>query len=155
MRYLALITVSCLFFSGCARIDVFERTIAIPKHTWYHNNKPGFTFTITDTSAPYNLFVVLRHTDAYRYNNIWLSVGSKAPGEMIKFQRIDITLGNDATGWEGHGMDDIFELRKSITNGPVPFKKAGNYTFTIGQVMRENPLKNILNVGVRVEKVKL
>ncbi len=50
-------------------------------------------------------------------------------------------------------MDDIFEVRKNITPGPVPFKKAGIYTFTIGQIMRENPLLHILNVGIRVEKV--
>jgi len=52
-------------------------------------------------------------------------------------------------------MDDIFEVRKNITPGPVPFKKAGNYTFIIAQIMRENPLKHILNVGIRVEKVNL
>ncbi len=58
-------------------------------------------------------------------------------------------------GGKGQGMDDIFELRKNIIAGPVPFKKPGTYTFSIAQIMRENPLKNILNVGIRVEKVQL
>ena len=66
---------------------------------------------------------------------------------------MDLTLGTDAKGWEGQGMDDIFEVRKNITKGPVPFKKAGNYTFTVAQIMRENPLKHILNVGIRIDKV--
>ncbi len=73
----------------------------------------------------------------------------------MRFQNINIVLGNDAKGWEGHGMDDIWEIRKSITTGPVPFKKPGNYTFTVSQIMRENPLKHILNIGIRVEKVDL
>jgi len=32
------------------------------------------------------------------------------------------------------------------------FKKPGNYTFAIEQIMREDPLKNILNAGLRIEK---
>ena len=127
----------------------------MPPQGWYYNNRPAFSFAIKDTSAAYNIFLVLRHTDAYKYNNIWLSIGSQAPGDSMRYQNIDITLGTDAKGWEGHGMDDIFELRKNITRGPLPFKKPGTYTFSIAQIMRENPLKHILNVGIRVEKVQL
>ena len=145
----------CINVESCAPLDVFERTVAIPKQSWYYHNKPSFTFTITDTSAAYNIFIVLRHTDSYKYNNIWLSLGSRVPGDSTRFQNMDVTLGTDAKGWLGNGMDDIFELRKNITRGPIPFKKAGNYTFTISQIMRENPLKSILNVGIRVEKVRL
>jgi gliding motility-associated lipoprotein GldH len=145
----------CSFFASCANLDVFEKTVSIPGQTWYYNNKPSFTFSITDTSAAYNVFIVLRHTDAYQYNNIWLNVISKAPGESARSQNIDVSLGSDAKGWYGNGMDDIFEFRKNITRGPIPFKKAGSYTFTISQIMRENPLRHTLNVGIRVEKVRL
>ncbi|MGH2564118.1 MAG: hypothetical protein ACRDE8_14425 [Ginsengibacter sp.] len=48
----------------------------------------------------------------------------------------------------------MFEVRKNITPGAVPFKKPGEYTFSVAQIMRENPLSHILNVGFRVEKVK-
>jgi len=82
-------------------------------------------------------------------------VGSRAPGDTMRFQNIDITLGSDAKGWEGRGMDDIYEFRKNITPGPVPFKKPGTYTFTISHIMRENPLRHILSIGLRVEKVYL
>ena len=143
----------CISLGSCTSINVYERTVPIPLQAWYYNNTPSFSFNITDTLASYNIYIVLRHTDAYEYNNIWLRLGIKSP---INFQNqnLDITLGSDAKGWEGKGMDDIFEVRKNITNGPVPFKKSGTYTFTISQIMRENPLKHILNVGVRVEKMQ-
>ncbi len=134
---------------------MFEKTSPIPSQTWFYNNKPKVTFTIEDTTIAYNVFVVLRHTDAYNYNNLWITLGSQAPGDTMRYQNINLQLGNDIKGWEGTGMDDIFEVRKNITPGPLPFKKAGNYTFTIAQIMRENPLRHILNVGIRVEKVKL
>ena len=98
---------------------------------------------------------MLRHTDAYNYNNLWLTLGSQAAGDTMRYQNINVELGDDAKGWAGTGMDDIFEVRKNITPGPIPFKKSGNYTFSVAQIMRENPLKHILNVGMRVEKVNL
>ena len=73
----------------------------------------------------------------------------------MHFQNINLILGSDAKGWEGSGIDDIFEVRKNISPGPVSFKIPGDYTFSIAQVMRENPLKYILTIGIRVEKVKI
>ena len=134
---------------------MYEKTTPIPDQAWFYNNKPSFTFAITDTTGLYNIYIVIRHTDAYQYNNLWLTLGSGAPSDTMRFQKINLELGSDAKGWLGSGMDDIFEVRKNITQGPVPFKKAGNYTFTIAQIMRENPLKHILNIGIRVEKVNL
>ncbi len=138
---------------GCSPIDVFEKNVTLPKQQWYYDNQPSFTFNITDTISAYTIFIVLRHSDAYKYNNIWLRIGSVAPGDSIRYQNLDLQLATDAKGWEGIGMDDIFEVRKNITPGPVHFKSSGNYSFTVSQIMRENPLQHIFNVGVRVEKV--
>lgn len=139
---------------SCVKIDLFEEQAQIPSQQWFYNNSPSFTFEITDTTSLYNLYIVLRHTDAFNYSNIWLRLGSKGPGDSTHFQNINLALASDANGWEGTGVDDIFEVRKNITPGPVPFKKPGKYTFTISQIMRENPLNHILNVGFRVEKVR-
>lgn len=155
MKHIAVIIIACIFFIGCSKLDVFEKTASLPAQAWHYNFAPSFSFTVTDTLSAYNLFIVLRHTDAYEYNNIWLKVGTEAPGKPKTFQNINVVLANDATGWEGEGVDDIFEVRKNITPGPVPFKRAGTYTFSIEQIMRENPLKHILNIGIRVEKVRL
>ncbi len=49
-------------------------------------------------------------------------------------------------------MDDIFDHRIRLTQAPIKLKM-GNYTFTIQQAMREDPLPYVLNAGIRVEKV--
>lgn len=149
-----ILTALSLWFAGCAKIEVFEKNSTIPGHKWQYSHQPSFDFTITDTASLYNLYIVLRHTDAYGYNNIWLNIGSQSPGDTIRYQRFDLQLGTDATGWEGIGMGDIWELRKSITKGPFKFNKAGEYKFSVAQIMRENPLPEIISVGVRAEKVK-
>ena len=89
-----------------------------------------------------------------KLNNIWINFGSKFAGDTLQFRRLDLALGTDANGWEGSGVGDIWELRKSVTQGPIKFNKVGTYTFTLAQIMRENPLPEIISVGIRVEKVK-
>ena len=150
--FIALISV---FFVSCGKIDLYEKQAQIPEQQWFYNYVPEFTFHIEDTSSLYNVYIVLRHTDLYNYNNIWLNIGSKTPGDSMHFQKINLILASDAKGWEGRGTSDIFEVRKNISPGPVSFKRSGDYTFSIAQIMRENPLRYILNVGIRLEKVKM
>lgn len=74
------------------------------------------------------------------------------PGDTATTVQQNFKLGDNRLGWLGTTMDDVIEHRMLITNKPVKLKK-GNYTFQLQQVMREDPLQNILNAGIRVEKV--
>jgi gliding motility-associated lipoprotein GldH len=141
-------------FASCKHINVFEKNIPFISNEWKSDVTATGTFTIEDTSALYNLHVVLRHTDAYAYNNIWLNISLQSPGDSMYFQKLDLTLGNDASGWEGVGMSDIWEVRKLINGAPKRFKKIGVYHFSIKQIMRDEPLKQVMSVGLRVEKVQ-
>jgi gliding motility-associated lipoprotein GldH len=143
-----------LSFISCRQIDVFEKNDVIPGISWQRSFSAKGNFIIRDTLASYNLYIVLRHTDAYRYNNIWLNVGLQAPGDTMYFQKIDLSLGSDATGWEGNGMNDIWEVRKILNTQPRRFRKPGVYQFVIQQIMRDDPLEGIMNAGLRVEKVQ-
>lgn len=138
-----------LFMVGCRQMDLFEKNTTIPNQKWASNFSSTGTVFIKDTNARYNIFIVLRHTDAYQYNNIWLKVGLQSPGDSMQFQKINLPLGNDANGWDGVGMNDIWEVRKLLARIPL---KAGAYNFSINQIMRDNPLPNILSVGMRFEK---
>jgi gliding motility-associated lipoprotein GldH len=142
-------------FASCIKTGLYEKVAVIPSQQWFYSNTPEFTFHIDDTTSLYNVYVVLRHTDLYKYNNIWLKIGLKSTTDSINYQNINLVLGTDSKGWEGTGMDDIYEVRKNISPAPFSFKRSGDYTFSIAQIMRENPLSNILSIGIRVEKVKM
>jgi gliding motility-associated lipoprotein GldH len=138
---------------SCQTIDLYEKQVSFSTQEWHSTNKPSFEFDITDTIARYQIFVVIRHSDAYRYNNLWLNVTTKSPlGETYK-QQLELTLGDNTKGWLGTGMGDIFDHRVLITRSPIPLKK-GKYQFILQQNMRENPLQYILQAGIRVEKIK-
>jgi gliding motility-associated lipoprotein GldH len=125
--------------------------VVIPGHAWQNSFRPSFNFTIKDTSSLYQLFLVLRHNEKYNYNNIYINLYVKPPGQdsVIKFQR-ELTLATNEKGWHATAMDDIYEHR--IQLGEPQTLKAGDYKFTLEQIMREDPLQNVLNAGIRVEK---
>lgn len=151
-RQLYLLLLATILLGGCIQINLFEKQAAIPSQSWAYDFSPSFNFEIKDTTSRFLIYVTLRHTDLYQFNNIWLRIGSKAPGDSTRYQNINLQLAT-SNAWDGTGMDDIYEVRKLISPGPVSFRKAGDYTFTISQIMRENPLKYIMNVGIRLEKV--
>jgi len=152
---LSLVFLYCLLLASCnLTTGVFEKNITIPKQQWESSFRPEISFAINDTVSLYDVYVVLRHTDAYNYNNIWIKATVQQPGEASgKSQQYDLTLATNDKGWFGSAMDDIYEHRVLI-QPQTKFIKPGEYHFTVEQLMREDPLKHVLNVGIRVEKVK-
>lgn len=148
-----LITTLLCCLAACTPIDVFEKTVPVPEHKWQHGFKPSFTFNITDTAAPYKVYILLRHNNQYAYNNIWLNIHNKFPGDSIRTVSKELPLANKE-GWLGSGMDDIFEHRISLlpSNENFYFPRSGEYTFFLEHIMRDNPLHHVMNVGLRVEK---
>lgn len=150
-----LIFICCSIFLSCGTIDLYERVVAIPKHKWQSNFKPSFKFTIKDTTSPYQLFLILRHNERYNYNNLWVNLYTVVPGSKTATRsQYELPLATNDKGWLATAMDDIYEHRIALTplNQKLYFRKAGEYTFTIEHIMREDPLENIMNVGLRIEK---
>ena len=150
-RFSCILAVIIIFLAGCNTIDLYEKTTLIPRHEWSSNNRLNFTFNAADSLAYYNIYLVLRHTESYHFNNIWIDFTAAFPGQKATTQRLNVTLAN-ANGWLGSAMDDIIEQRILLFRNPTRLP-AGTYNFSLQQVMREDPLENVLNAGIRVEKV--
>src|SRR6266498_4427872 len=135
--------------SSCTTIDLYEKDVTIPGFKWKSSFKPEFAFAIKDTTVPYQLFLVLRHNDRYNYNNIWINLYSQPPGDSLHKAPFELPLATNER-WLGTGMDDIYEHRIKLTD--PQYLKAGVYHITVEQIMREDPLQNVMNVGLRVEK---
>lgn len=142
------------FLSSCQTIDLYEKDVAISNQKWQSSFRPQFKFIIKDTSVPYRIFIVLRHNEKYNYNNIWLNLYTRAPGDSVQKVQYELPLATTEKGWLGTAMDDLYEHRIALVpnNQKFYFKKPGEYIFTIEQIMREDPLQNVLNVGLRIEK---
>ena len=145
-----------IFFvlSGCETKQLFEQSTIYPNHNWPSKQATKYQFMVTDTVASYKIFFVIRHHNAYHYKNIWLDISMKSPTNIITKKVANLNLADDARGWLGSGMDDIYDQRIPLTAAPVQFNRGIN-EISVQHTMREDPLDNILSTGIRVEKVKL
>jgi gliding motility-associated lipoprotein GldH len=144
-----LLLAACNWTTG-----VFEKNQPFASHEWASSVKPDIAFEITDTISLYNIYIALRHTDAYHFNNMYVRVTVKEPGEMQgRTGDYDLQLATNGKGWIGTAMDDIYDVRLLI-QPKTRFRKTGTYHITLEQLMREDPLKSILSAGLRVERVQ-
>lgn len=153
----SLLLVGCLLLlsSGCvqeAKLNVYQKIVPIPNHKWGYDFKPSFTFNIKDTTARYNIFITLRHTNQYPYNNLWLLIYSHYEGIKPKSKRVELPLADKTGKWLGSGMGDIFEHRIPIQQN-ARFNQRGVYHFSLEQNMRINPLPHVMSVGLRIQRI--
>jgi|HubBroStandDraft_3_1064219.scaffolds.fasta_scaffold400582_1 gliding motility-associated lipoprotein GldH len=141
------------FISACNwTTGVFEKNMEFNDHDWSSLVKPDISFEITDTVSLYNIYIVVRHTDAYHFNNMYVRVTVKEPGAGPgKTGDYELQLATNGKGWIGTAMDDIYDARLLI-QPKTRFRKMGTYHITLEHLMREDPLKNVLSAGLRVER---
>ncbi|HVK97934.1 MAG TPA: gliding motility lipoprotein GldH [Flavisolibacter sp.] len=154
MRFTKAVTfilIVIISFTSCTTIDLYEKVVSIPNYEWESTFKPEFRFNIKHTTVPYQVYVVLRHNDKYNWNNLWINLHTRAPGDSIQRIQYELPLASKDR-WLGSAMGDIYDHRILLTPKPIYFKRSGEYVYSIEQVMREDPLQHILNVGLRIEK---
>ncbi|KAA6440191.1 gliding motility lipoprotein GldH [Dyadobacter flavalbus] len=157
MKFLPFVRLSliCLLLPGCNENVVYKAHENIEDGLWYINNKPSFKVEITDTVSTYNMYYVLRNAFQYPYYNLYLTRNVIGPdNKQISNTLEEVYLSNEVSGKPyGHGLGDLFDHKIPFQKN-YRFKKAGIYTFTLSQSMRQNPLPFIMSVGICVEKVK-
>ena len=151
--FAALPALVMLFLNGCTDPNaVFDQNSPIENHNWSYANQVHNTFKIDDPSIPYNLYISLRVTGEYKYSNIFVLVHKSGP-KLKGTTRFEIKLADLDGEWLGKGSGNLYSYQLPImTNFKFPEK--GTYTFSIEQNMRDNPLHEVNDVGMRVEKAK-
>lgn len=141
--------------AACVPGSYYQKNVSVPETAWAYDYKPTFTFEITDTNAVYRPYFLIRHTQAYPYNNIWIWLYITAPGDTIAHKaRVNIPLAEASGKWMGRGMGEIYEQHMPIAlEGDMKINRAGTYKVQIEQNMRVDPLPEVLNVGWSVHKV--
>jgi len=149
--YLVL-SASLLLFAGCADPNtVIDQNSEVANHNWTYLNRFKFTFKIDDEKPGYNLYMNLRVTGDYKYSNLFVLISQTGPGIKNAVKRYEMRLAKKDGEWLGKGSGNLYSFQEPfLINHKFPAK--GTYTFTLEQNMRDNPLREVSDVGMRVEK---
>ncbi len=140
-----------LGFASCGPGYLFDEEKSIPKGQWSYQDTLDFKFSVPDTSALYNLYVNFVYADTFPNQNIYVKFYTRFPDG----KRLSKPLSFDFFDPEGNsaGKCSGGECRAQIAiQQNAFFEKAGDYTITLEQFGRVNPLPGLKSVGLSVEK---
>lgn len=133
-----------------AVVDVQQ---TIEDGNWTYTQKIKVPVKIEDNRIPYNVYINLRHTADYKYANIYIRIREIGPAKMNETFRKEFTLANPDGEWLGTGSGNLYNYQLPIKKNYL-FPHKGTYVFVLEQNMRDNPLREITDVGLRVEKAQ-
>lgn len=150
--YLSSFFLIMLLYIACDSQRVYDTFSPIADTKgWNYDQKMSFEVPIIDTTSRYNIYINLRHTTDFPYSNIWLKINTIFPSGKKIEGRVNLPLADKSGKWYGSGSGDIITIQIPIQEN-AQMRETGNYRFDINQDMRMNPLSNILDVGIRIEK---
>ena len=148
------ILVSILFIS-CDEKRVFDEYKSVG-NAWHKDSIVTFNLPELDSTKRYDLFVNLRATNAYKFNNLFLIVALEMPNGFTKVDTLEYQMSDPDGTLLGDGFSDIKES-KLFYKENVRFRS--KYKVSIKQAVRENgkvpgvkALDGITEVGFRIEK---
>jgi gliding motility-associated lipoprotein GldH len=140
-----------VLFTACDQNVIFEKNIELPDNRWEIKNVVTLETDIKDTISPHNLYINLRNAGGYQFSNIFLFFTTTSPSGKMERDTVELTLADPSGKWLGNGLGDIWDNRV-LFKGQFRFPEKGVYRFDLEQAMRVDPLPQVMDVGIRIEK---
>jgi len=157
MRNVFGIILSALLLVSCNSNTIASDTMALPGD-WDKNVTVEFTIPPLDSLKKYDVFVTIRNTNEYRFNNLFLIASMDFPHGKTVTDTLEYRMANPDGTWLGTGLGSIKENKLWYKEG-ISFNEEGAYTIKIRHAVRNNgdvegvtKLEGITDVGYSVEE---
>ena len=152
---------STALLAACDPNRIYEENVELKSpsgspYVWDVQQRPAFTFNIADTTARYDVYFNVRNASGYSFYNLYIKHTLTGPtGRLVGVPLLhQLVLMDPKTGEPlGSGAGDIFD-HEFLALRRIHFPRPGAYKLTLEQYMRQNQLPGIMDVGIRVQKLK-
>ena len=148
-----LVFIAFLNLTSCDSNRIYEENIAVEDGIWKNEDIKTFSFDVVDTMSRVNIFVNLRTTTDYPYSNIYVFLYSEFPNGTTDKDTLEFILAEPDGKWLGENSGTVVEFKGLIASGGF-LSVSGTYTFQLQHAMREDELHEIIDVGMRFEKME-
>ena len=155
-KFLLVSIVVVFLFVSCDSNRVFDEYKSVPNH-WQKDNIVEFEFTPTDTLSSYNLFINIRNTNDYKFNNLFLIAEIDFPNGKSEVDTLEYKMAQPNGELLGSGFTDVKE-NKLWYKENFTFNESGSYKIKVQHAMRENGsidgvdvLEGVTDIGFRIE----
>ena len=154
MKWFKYIVFLFIGFTACQTPDYYyEEIVELPGYSWNKDHRLDFSFEVIDTTKNYDILVFIRHSELYKWSNLWLMVYTTFPDGKIIDQRVEIELADKEGKWFGNCRGDLCSYSIPIQKNAI-FNMPGTYRLGIEQIMRQDELEGVLNFGINLTEAK-
>jgi len=146
-----------LFLVSCTSNDQISKNKSLPEY-WDKDEVIEFTFPQLDTLKKYDMFINIRNTNDYRFNNLFLIISMEFPHGKTITDTLEYRMANPDGTWIGNGLGSIKD-NKLWYKEEVSFFENGDYKISIRHAVRNNgevdgvtQLEGITDVGFSIEE---
>lgn len=151
MNKLQILLFTGILLGACQTPAVFEQYDHIKNEEWCRGHVVELNASIPD-SGRYMVEILLRHTTDYEMANLWCFVSTRSKATQEIKDTLNIKIAESDGLWLGEGRS-IKSLAQPLRHNLVTLPQ-GSVTFRIEQGMRQDCMKGIKDIGIRIEKVK-
>jgi len=148
-----LIVIIGFIFYSCSNSTVFNKEKELDNVVWNKDSTLLCLANIEDTISLYNIFINTKIEKQYKYSNMYIFINTKLPNNQVIHDTLEYFVVDSRGKFLGSGFGNKYS-NKIIYRKHIKFPYKGIYEFEIIQAMRDDDLKHILSVGMRIEKVK-
>ena len=136
--------------ASCGRKYLYDDIHNLPKTGWSADEKERFEFEVADTNATFLFYFHVRHKLDYRFSNLYVFMETRFPNGNIARDTLECILAEPDGRWIGKGYGRLKE-NLILLNPTLKFPLKGKYTLDIQHAMREEELKGLTDIGIRIE----
>ena len=149
------ILVTFWFLVSCGDADIiYQNSKVIENNTWNKNEAVSFNFDINDTVEFYDFYFNLRTTNLYEWSNLYMFVEIGSPEEQFNIDTVEFSLANSVGEWKGVSSGSIIN-NKILFISKKRFPSLGTYKLKFNQAMRQDDLREVMDVGIIIKKAVL
>ena len=148
-----LFLLSLLLLFSCGKNKVYEKLIKMDDNEWSMDKELTFEVPIEDTSLFYTVYIPVRHIDNYPYDGLLINVTINTPSGEQRSKNYKLKLRDKNGKFIGDPGGDIWDVDVPIME-KIKFNSIGSYNFKIVNSMPTTPTVCIMEVGLKIKKVK-
>ena len=129
-----------VFFIACQNSKTQYKYYVFENEKWNSDSIVRFNFDNIDTAASYDIYLKIRHSVDYRFQNLFLFSNIKNEKDTI-----EVFLSQKNGKWNGKGFGDIKEIDVLISK-EASFENFDEANYSFEQAMRYNDLEKIIEL---------
>lgn len=142
-----------IVFASCDSSQLFDENSGIVDMEWAKEDKKSFLYEVEDTLQACDFYMNIRHSEDYPFSNLYLFLRTEFPNGEAAQDTMEFILQDNDGKWKGSGAGSMRD-NSILFKRNLRFPLKGKYIFTIEQAMREDRLKGISEIGLRIEKYR-